>query len=79
MRGGAPCFCRSSSRASRRCRSAGLYSRAELVKPYLRGHALNYELRYQYKHWWIDQRWYKGTPVDVLPHGFPAADSGGGS
>jgi oligopeptide transport system substrate-binding protein len=48
-----------------------VYSRAELIKPYLRGHALNYELRYQYKYWWLDQRWYKGTPSSELPHGFP--------
>lgn len=54
-----------------------VYSRAELIKPYLRGHALNYELRYMFKHWWIDERWYKGTPADVLPHGFPPVPAAG--
>jgi oligopeptide transport system substrate-binding protein len=52
-----------------------VYTRAELVKPYLRGHALNYECRYMYKYWWIDERWYHSQPTDLLPHGFPAAPS----
>jgi oligopeptide transport system substrate-binding protein len=33
-----------------------VYTRSELVKPYLRGHALNYEGRQQFKYWWIDAR-----------------------
>lgn len=48
-----------------------VYTRSELVKPFLRGHALNYESRYMYKYWWIDERWYAGQPPDLLPHGFP--------
>lgn len=50
-----------------------VYTRSELIKPYLRGHVLNVENRYQYKHWWIDERWYKGVPSTALPHGFPPA------
>ncbi|HET8937903.1 MAG TPA: peptide ABC transporter substrate-binding protein [Polyangiales bacterium] len=59
-----------------------VYTRSELVKPYLRGHALNYECRYMYKYWWIDERWFSGQPSDQLPHGFPpppAASPRGGT
>ena len=59
------------------------YTRAELVKPYLKGHALNYECRHLFKYWWIDERWYHGIPDTSLPDGFPpepqflpVADSG---
>ena len=54
-----------------------VYTRSELVKPYLRGHALNYECRYIYKYWWIDERWYRGQPADLLPHGFPPVPTRG--
>jgi oligopeptide transport system substrate-binding protein len=54
-----------------------VYTRSELVKPYLRGHTLNYECRYFFKYWWIDQRWYHGQPNDPLPHGFPPAPARG--
>jgi oligopeptide transport system substrate-binding protein len=56
-----------------------VYTRAELIKPYLRGHVLNTENRHFWKHWWIDERWYHGTPSIELPHGFPplpAPDAG---
>ncbi len=48
-----------------------LYTRSEVTKPYLKGHALNYENRYLFKYWWIDQRWYHGIPQTVLPEGLP--------
>lgn len=58
------------------------YTRSELIKPYLRGHVINYESRFIFKYWWIDERWYKGTPSELAPHGFPpqpsaAAGAGG--
>jgi oligopeptide transport system substrate-binding protein len=49
-----------------------VYSRSELVKPYLMGHALNYETRYLCKYWWIDRRWYDGVPSTRLSEDFPA-------
>ncbi len=48
-----------------------VYTRSELVKPYLMGHALNYENRYLCKYWWIDRRWYDGVPSTRMPDGFP--------
>jgi len=48
-----------------------VYTRSELIKPYLRGHVLNSEARHLYKYWWIDRRWYTGVPTTELPHGFP--------
>jgi oligopeptide transport system substrate-binding protein len=58
-----------------------VYTRAELVKPYLRGHVLNFENRYMFKHWWIDERWYDSVPNTERPHGFPPipASAGGTS
>jgi oligopeptide transport system substrate-binding protein len=49
-----------------------VYTRSELVKPYLRGHVLNFENRYMFKYWWIDGRWNDSVPETALPHGFPA-------
>jgi ABC-type oligopeptide transport system substrate-binding subunit len=43
------------------------YTRSELVKPYLMGHFLNYQQRLMFKYWWIDERWYSGTP-ERLPN-----------
>lgn len=37
-----------------------VYTRSELVKPYLMGHTLNYQHRQLFKYWWIDRRWYDG-------------------
>jgi hypothetical protein len=48
-----------------------VYTRSELLKPYVRGHVLNSEARHLYKYWWIDRRWYTGVPTSDLPHGFP--------
>jgi oligopeptide transport system substrate-binding protein len=31
-----------------------VYTRSELLKPYVKGHTLNYENRFLFKHWWID-------------------------
>jgi oligopeptide transport system substrate-binding protein len=47
------------------------YTRSEMVKPYLMGHALNYENRHLFKYWWIDERWYDGIPNDRLDDRFP--------
>jgi oligopeptide transport system substrate-binding protein len=47
------------------------YTCSELVKPYLMGHALNYERRHLFKYWWIDRRWYQGVPDTRLDDGFP--------
>jgi ABC-type oligopeptide transport system substrate-binding subunit len=44
-----------------------VYTRSELVKPYLMGHFLNYQQRLLFKYWWIDERWYSGTP-ERLPN-----------
>ncbi|MEY4576828.1 MAG: hypothetical protein RL701_1531, partial [Pseudomonadota bacterium] len=48
-----------------------VYTRSELIKPYLRGHAINNEARHLFKYWWIDTRWYHGVPTTELPDGFP--------
>lgn len=53
-----------------------VYTRSELLKPYVRGHAINYETRHLFKYWWIDTRWYDGVPSTTLPDDFPAASSG---
>jgi oligopeptide transport system substrate-binding protein len=55
-----------------------VYTRSELIKPYLRGHTINYECRYMYKYWFIDERWYTSQPDDLLPHGFPPMPAKGG-
>jgi ABC-type oligopeptide transport system substrate-binding subunit len=47
------------------------YTRSEMIKPYLMGHAINYENKHLWKYWWIDRRWYRGVPTDRLPDGFP--------
>jgi hypothetical protein len=31
------------------------------------GHFLNYQQRLLFKYWWIDERWYAGTP-ERLPN-----------
>ena len=36
-----------------------VYTRSELVKPYLKGHHLNYQHRQLFKNWWIDPAWSK--------------------
>jgi oligopeptide transport system substrate-binding protein len=41
------------------------YTRSELIKPYVRGHVINYE------YWWIDRRWYDGVPGSQLDDGLP--------
>jgi oligopeptide transport system substrate-binding protein len=48
-----------------------VYTRAEMWKPYVMGHAINYETRHLLKYWWIDRRWYHGVPDARLPDGFP--------
>jgi oligopeptide transport system substrate-binding protein len=48
-----------------------VYTRAELWKPYVMGHAINYETRHLLKYWWIDRRWYGGVPAERLADGFP--------
>jgi len=50
-------------------------TRSELVKPYLRGHARNYEDRQQFKYWWIDERWYHGLPKEPAPEVWPESPS----
>jgi oligopeptide transport system substrate-binding protein len=50
-----------------------VYTRSEMTKPYLKGHAINYQTRAFFKYWWIDRRWYDGAPTSELPDGFPAA------
>ena len=39
-----------------------VYTRLELIKPYLQGNPLNYQHRQVFKDWWIDERYYEGTP-----------------
>jgi oligopeptide transport system substrate-binding protein len=48
-----------------------VYTRSELIKPYLMGHVINYENRHLFKYWWIDERWYRGVPSSRLDAGFP--------
>ena len=55
-----------------------VYTRSELIKPYLRGHVLNYQGRHMLKYWWVDQRFYSGLPNDALPHGFPPQPAAAG-
>lgn len=43
-----------------------VYTRPEVIKPYLMGNWLNYQHRQLFKYWWIDERWYDGVPVQVL-------------
>ncbi|MDD9944418.1 MAG: ABC transporter substrate-binding protein [Myxococcales bacterium] len=47
-----------------------VYTRSELIKPYLRGAYLNYQTRTYFKYMWIDERYYDGTP-EPLPDGLP--------
>jgi ABC-type oligopeptide transport system substrate-binding subunit len=59
-----------------------VYTRTELIKPYVRGHVINYQGRHLLKYWWIDRRYYGASelPADELDHGFPqqpVAASGG--
>jgi len=55
-----------------------VYTRSEMVKPYLRGAVINYAGRHLYKYWWIDTRWYHGVPETPLPDGFPPSSRSGG-
>jgi oligopeptide transport system substrate-binding protein len=55
------------------------YTRAELTKPYLMGHAINYENRHLFRYWWIDRRWYNGVPNTRLPDGFPPSPLAAGA
>jgi oligopeptide transport system substrate-binding protein len=48
-----------------------VYTRTEMIKPFLMGHVLNFETRHLHKYWWIDRRWYQGIPEDPLPQRFP--------
>lgn len=48
-----------------------VYTRTEMIKPYLMGHVLNFETRHLHKYWWIDRRWYHGVPEEPLPQQFP--------
>jgi ABC-type oligopeptide transport system substrate-binding subunit len=45
-----------------------VYTRSELVKPYLMGHFLNYQQRLLFKYWWIDPRWYATDRPERLPN-----------
>jgi ABC-type oligopeptide transport system substrate-binding subunit len=47
-----------------------VYTRSELTKPYLMGHFINMQQRLYFKYWWIDERWYAGTP-ERLPNSPP--------
>lgn len=55
-----------------------VYTRSELIKPYLRGHVLNYQARHLLKYWWIDRRFYGALPSDALPNGFPPQPTAAG-
>ena len=44
-----------------------VYTRSQLVKPYVRGIWSNYQDRHPWKYLWIDEKWYDGVP-------FPDAD-----
>ena len=48
-----------------------VYTRSELVKPYVMGHFLNYQHRQLYKWMWIDERWYGGKVPARLPNTQP--------
>jgi ABC-type oligopeptide transport system substrate-binding subunit len=48
-----------------------VYTRSELVKPYLLGHVINPQQRLLFKYWWIDRRFYDGVPEHPLPNGLP--------
>lgn len=39
-----------------------VYTRSELVKPYVRGYWINYMHSTFFKYMWIDERYYRGTP-----------------
>jgi ABC-type oligopeptide transport system substrate-binding subunit len=45
-----------------------VYTRSEVIKPYLMGNWLNYQNHPQFKYWWIDERWYDGVPASPLPN-----------
>jgi oligopeptide transport system substrate-binding protein len=45
-----------------------VYTRSELVKPYVMGQFLNYQHRELYKYMWIDERWYDGKVPEPLPN-----------
>ena len=44
-----------------------VYTRSQLIKPYVRGIWSNYQDRHPWKYLWIDEKWYDGVP-------FPDAD-----
>ena len=48
-----------------------VYTRSEVIKPYLMGNWLNYQNHPQFKYWWIDDRWYHGVPASALPNAPP--------
>ena len=48
-----------------------VYTRSEMVKPYLMGQYGNYQNRHPFKYWWIDTRWYDGVPDEPLPNSPP--------
>jgi len=45
-----------------------VYTRSEMWKPYLMGQWPNYQNHHPAKYWWIDRRWYDGTPTTPLPN-----------
>ncbi len=49
-----------------------VYTRSEVIKPYLMGNWLNYQNHPQFKYWWIDERWYHGVPTTALANDPPA-------
>jgi oligopeptide transport system substrate-binding protein len=50
-----------------------VYTRSELVKPYVVGHFLNYQQRLLFKYWSIDTRFYTGAPDPLPPQPPPLA------
>lgn len=52
-----------------------VYTRSELLKPYVVGFTSNYEARHFWKYWWIDKRWYDGAPRDRLDPRLPPSPS----
>jgi oligopeptide transport system substrate-binding protein len=39
-----------------------VYSRTEMIKPYLKGNWMNYQHHTFFANWWIDERYYTGVP-----------------
>ncbi|HVR62051.1 MAG TPA: ABC transporter substrate-binding protein [Polyangia bacterium] len=65
-----------------------IYTRSELVKPYLRGFYANIQNHAPMKYWWIDERFYRETPAVTVedapppllaPDPVPVAAAGDGA